>query len=114
MIALPLATHTLSFARVVYRIDDETEDGGNLTRYGFAYGTLPGHPERSEESFVIEWHERDEVRLTITVFSVGATWYTRAVGPLTPWLQRLYAACCAAALRRAARGGGAAARPEPS
>lgn len=24
-------------------------------RRGFAYGTLPGHPERGEESFIVEW-----------------------------------------------------------
>ena len=72
-------------------------------RRGFAYGTLPGHPECGEESFLIEWDDQDEVWLTITVFSVGATWYTRAVGPLVPWFQRLYAVCCAAVLRRAAQ-----------
>lgn len=72
-------------------------------RRGFAYGTLAGHPERGEESFLVEWDERDEVWLTITVFSVGAVWYTRALGPLVPWFQRLYAVCCAAVVRRAAR-----------
>jgi len=33
--------------RVVYLVREPT-------RQGFAYGTLPGHPERGEESFVIE------------------------------------------------------------
>jgi uncharacterized protein (UPF0548 family) len=73
-------------------------------RRGFAYGTLPGHPERGEESFLVEWDEQDEVWLTITVFSVGAVWYTRAAGPLVPWFQRAYALCCAAVVRRAAHG----------
>lgn len=72
-------------------------------RRGFAYGTLPGHPERGEESFLIEWDERDEVWLAITVFSTGAAWYTRAAGPLVPWFQRLYALCCAVVVRRAVR-----------
>lgn len=78
-------------------------------RRGFAYGTLPGHPERGEESFLVEWDERDEVWLAITVFSVGAVWYTRAAGPLVPWFQRLYAVRCAAVVRRAAARGGRAA-----
>lgn len=73
-------------------------------RRGFAYGTLPGHPESGEESFLVEWDDRDEVWLTITVFSVGAAWYTRAAGPLVPLFQRLYAVCCGAAVRRAAAG----------
>lgn len=36
--------------RVVAVIDEED-------RFGFAYGTLPGHPERGEELFVIEREE---------------------------------------------------------
>lgn len=39
--------------RVVYVIDEEH-------RKGFAYGTLPGHPESGEEAFVVEL--RDAVR----------------------------------------------------
>jgi uncharacterized protein (UPF0548 family) len=32
--------------RIVYVIDEPD-------RRGFAYGTLPGHPERGEEAFII-------------------------------------------------------------
>ena len=35
----------LAPCRVVYVIDEES-------RFGFAYGTLPGHPERGEEAFM--------------------------------------------------------------
>ncbi|ETA71065.1 DUF1990 family protein [Actinospica robiniae] len=77
-------------------------------RRGFAYGTLPGHPECGEEAFLIEWDDHDDVWLTITVFSTGAAWYTRAIGPLVPWFQRLYAVCCAAVVRRAANSAGSA------
>lgn len=38
-------------------------------RRGFAYGTLPGHPARGEEAFVVEWTEDDEVVLSIRAFS---------------------------------------------
>lgn len=38
-------------------------------RRGFAYGTLPDHPERGEEAFVVERGADDEVWLTITAFS---------------------------------------------
>jgi uncharacterized protein (UPF0548 family) len=72
-------------------------------RRGFAYGTLPGHPERGEESFVVEWDERDAVWLTVRAFSTGARWYTRAAGPLVPLLQHAYALTCGAVLRRLTR-----------
>ncbi|RIQ31221.1 DUF1990 family protein [Jiangella rhizosphaerae] len=52
-------------------------------RGGYAYGTLPGHPERGEESFVIELDENDDVWFTVTAFSRAAAWYARLGGPLT-------------------------------
>lgn len=58
-------------------------------RRGFAYGTLPGHPETGEERFVAE---RDpatgEVTATITAFSNAGTWQTRLAGPVGRLLQR--------------------------
>jgi uncharacterized protein (UPF0548 family) len=35
-------------------------------RWGFAYGTLPGHPERGEESLVVSIGGDDEVTFRIT------------------------------------------------
>lgn len=58
-------------------------------RRGFAYGTLPGHPETGEERFIAE---RDpvtgEVTLFITAFSNPGTWRTKAIGPFGRVLQR--------------------------
>jgi uncharacterized protein (UPF0548 family) len=58
-------------------------------RRGFAYGTLPGHPEIGEERFVAE---RDpmtgEVTLFITAFSNPGNWRTKAIGPVGRVLQR--------------------------
>jgi uncharacterized protein (UPF0548 family) len=48
--------------RVVYVIDEPT-------RRGFAYGTLPGHPESGEEAFVVEQRDDESVWLTIRAFS---------------------------------------------
>jgi uncharacterized protein (UPF0548 family) len=73
------------------------------TRRGFAYGTLPGHPERGEESFIVERDASDAVWLTVRAFSVGARWYTRAAGPLVPVFQHAYALGCGAVLRRLTR-----------
>lgn len=51
-------------------------------RRGFSYGTLPGHPESGEESFVVAL-EGDEVRFTVTAFSRPGTWLSRLGGPLS-------------------------------
>ncbi len=49
-------------ARVVYVVDEPN-------RRGFAYGSLPGHPERGEEAFVVERHDDESVWLVIRAFS---------------------------------------------
>lgn len=49
--------------RVVYTVREPD-------RRGFAYGTLPGHPERGEEAFLLERDPTDgAVHLTIRAFS---------------------------------------------
>lgn len=67
---------------------------------GFAYGTLTGHPECGEESFMVSRAEDDLACLTVSAFSRPASWYARAAGPLVPVLQRAYARRCGAALKR--------------
>lgn len=49
--------------RVVYVIDE-------CDRQGFAYGTLPGHPERGEERFLLTYEPASEV-VRFEVFSVS-------------------------------------------
>ena len=70
-------------SRVVCVVDDDNERG-------FAYGTLRGHPECGEERFSVR-HDppTDEVFAEVTAFSRHATWWSRAVGPLTSLLQRV-------------------------
>ncbi|AXK37345.1 DUF1990 domain-containing protein [Streptomyces armeniacus] len=77
-------------------------------RAGWGYGTLPGHPVRGEEAFLVSRDAADTVWLTVTAFSRPATWWTRALGPVLPVLQRAYARRCGAVLRRVVReeGGG--------
>jgi uncharacterized protein (UPF0548 family) len=45
----------LNACRIVYVVDEV----GPLSKFGFAYGTLPGHVERGEERFLIEWNQSD-------------------------------------------------------
>ncbi|MFL6101052.1 MAG: DUF1990 family protein [Actinomycetales bacterium] len=66
--------------RVVYVVHEDR-------RRGFGYGTLPGHPERGEESFVVRHDADDHVRLHITAFSQPGSWLNRLVQPIDRWFQ---------------------------
>ena len=83
------------------------EDGPDLA--GFGYGTLPGHPARGEESFVVTRDADGEVWFTITAFSRPARWDMKVIGPLAPLLQAGVARLRARALRRLYRAGARAA-----
>jgi uncharacterized protein (UPF0548 family) len=80
--------------RVVWTVDEPD-------RIGFAYGTLEGHPESGEESFLVT-REPDGIYFTVTAYSRPATWYARLGGPATRKLQGLAAKRYADALRRLA------------
>ncbi|MFH8222902.1 DUF1990 family protein [Streptomyces sp. NPDC018057] len=73
-------------------------------RAGWAYGTLPGHPESGEESFVVDRTGDGTVWLTVTAFSRPARWYARAGGPATRGFQHAYARRCGTVLRRLCAG----------
>lgn len=68
--------------RVVYVIDEPL-------RRGFAYGTLPGHPEDGEEAFVVEQAADGSVWLTVTAFSRPSSRFWRAVSPALRVAQEL-------------------------
>ena len=70
-------------ARVVYVVDEPT-------RRGFAYGTLPGHPEDGEEAFVVEIADDDSVWIVIRAFSRPARWYWWLVYPVLRMTQEFY------------------------
>jgi uncharacterized protein (UPF0548 family) len=80
-------------ARVVYVIDEPL-------RKGFAYGTLPGHPERGEEAFIVEYRDDDSVWLTIRAFSRPAGWLFWAGYPVVRLMQEIYTARYERALTR--------------
>lgn len=74
--------------RVVYKID-ETVD--NITRFGLAYGTLPGHAAKGEERFLVEWqHGDDTVWYDILAFSQPGHWLTGAGYPVMRAFQKRY------------------------
>jgi uncharacterized protein (UPF0548 family) len=57
------------------------------SRRGFAYGTLEGHPESGEESFVVALHDDESVTLTISAFSRPASLLARASEPIGALVQ---------------------------
>jgi uncharacterized protein (UPF0548 family) len=71
-------------------IDDETT---GVRRFGFVYGTLRGHAERGEESFIVT-HDRatDEVRFAITAASRPGRWFTWCGLPVARWAQTRFRA----------------------
>ncbi|MCH9669169.1 MAG: DUF1990 domain-containing protein [Actinomycetia bacterium] len=69
--------------RVVYVVDEPD-------RRGFAYGTLPGHPESGEELFLVRYEpSTGDVVAEVAAFSQHATWWSRLGAPLTSLIQRL-------------------------
>lgn len=78
--------------RVVWTVEEPR-------RRGFGYGTLPGHPFRGEEAFLLELRADGSVVFTVQAYSRPARWYARAAGPLTVLVQRLALRRYAAALR---------------
>jgi uncharacterized protein (UPF0548 family) len=56
-------------------------------RFGYAYGTLPGHPERGEESFIVE-RSAAGVVATITVDARPGSLAARLARPVVELLQR--------------------------
>ena len=82
--------------RVVYVVATDRQRG-------FAYGTLPGHPETGEEAFVLEYRPDDSVVFTITAFSNPARWFTRMGGPVARLVQRRMTARYVSCLRELTR-----------
>jgi uncharacterized protein (UPF0548 family) len=61
--------------RLVYVTDEPS-------RFGFAYGTLPGHPEKGEEAFHVVLGGDGAVSAEIVAFSRPNDLPTRLAGPV--------------------------------
>jgi uncharacterized protein (UPF0548 family) len=68
--------------RIVRVLDD-------VGQWGFAYGTLPGHPERGEESFVVTMASDESVRFTIGSLSRPGDRIVGFAGPFARGIQVL-------------------------
>ena len=72
--------HVVAPDRIVGVVDEPR-------RSGYAYGSLPGHPERGEESFLVEHLDDDTVRASIRVQAGPGTLPAHAVAPLVRAVQ---------------------------
>jgi uncharacterized protein (UPF0548 family) len=89
---------TLNACRIVYVID---EDGPEIARYGFAYGTLAAHAVAGEERFLATFDKgTGEVRFEVYKFSRPRHPVVRALGPVTWQLQRWFTQDCLARMAR--------------
>lgn len=87
----------LNACRIVYFMDEQ----GPAHRFGFAYGTLPGHAERGEERFLVEWDRAaGGVWFDVLAYSRPNLLITRLAYPLVRRVQRRFARESAAAMRR--------------
>jgi uncharacterized protein (UPF0548 family) len=66
--------------RIVYVTDEDR-------RFGFAYGTLPGHPERGEEAFHVALTDDGVVSFQIVAFSRPANLLARLGHPVNRLIQ---------------------------
>lgn len=78
--------------RVIYMVQEPD-------RVGFGYGTLPGHPESGEESFLVELEASGAVVFTVAAFSRPGTLLARLGGPLSRQVQGIALRRYAAALK---------------
>jgi len=96
-------THSLGLwsahtARIVYTIDEPR-------RFGFAYGTLPGHAEQGEERFLVEQLDDGSVWYDVIAFSRPRHILAKLSYPLVRRLQKRFGRDTAAAMLRAVQTG---------
>lgn len=83
-----------AYARVLALVDEPA-------RRGFVYGTLPGHPERGEEAFLVTIDDAGIVRVVVQGFSRPAPGIWMLGAPVLRLVQAIYTHRYLRALARA-------------
>ncbi len=84
-ITIPFLGVVLIRARTrVLAVVDETD------RRGFVYGTLPGHPERGEEAFLVTIDDEGTVRASVQGFSRPSSGFWMLTAPALRIVQAIY------------------------
>ena len=103
VLGLHFGLWSLNACRIVYVIEEEASP---LRRYGFAFGTLPGHVERGEERFTVEWDRADDsVWYEVFAFARPAHLLAKAGSPFVRLVQRRFAAASLRAMAAAVNAG---------
>jgi uncharacterized protein (UPF0548 family) len=98
IVARAIGLWWLNACRIVYVVDET----GPITRFGFAYGTLPGHAGSGEERFLIEWNKADNsVWYDILAFSRPWHVLTKIGYPMVRRAQKRFGRESSAAMKRA-------------
>jgi uncharacterized protein (UPF0548 family) len=93
-----LGVWSLNACRIIYVLDE----AATVSRFGFAYGTLPEHIESGEERFTVEWRQEDgAVWYDILAFSRPHQLVARLGYPIVRKLQRRFARDSARAMAQA-------------
>lgn len=94
---------SLNESRIIYVVEDD----GVIQRYGFAFGTVPGHAEAGEERFTVEWHRQDDsVWYELFAFARACHLLAKAGSPLMRLVQKRFAVDSQRAMREATNGEG--------
>lgn len=96
VVARALGLWSAHSARIVYVVDEPR-------RFGFAYGTLPGHAEQGEERFLVEQLDDGSVWYDVVAFSRPRHPLARLAYPMVRRLQKLFGPETAAAMVRAVK-----------
>ena len=98
VLARAISLWWLNACRIVYVVDET----GPITRFGFAYGTLPDHAGSGEERFLIEWDQTDDsVWYDILAFSRPRHFLVRLGYPMLRRRQKRFGRESAAVMLRA-------------
>lgn len=89
----PVGPLTINASCRITRVIDEPG------RFGFVYETLPGHPLRGDELFLVEHLDDDTVRFTVHAVSAPAWPLAWAGLPVVRWIQRRARSTFVAGLR---------------
>ncbi len=88
---------SLHACRIIYVIDE----AGPVVRFGFGYGTLPGHAEVGEERFLIEWDKAtDRVFYDVCAFFRPRQPLVRLAWPIGKLLVNRFRRDSASAMRK--------------
>lgn len=97
---------SMNCCRIIYTVDDPLEGDLPEVRYGFAYGTTPGHLIIGEERMVITWNRADDtVWYEILSFARESQFLLRAGTHYLKSLQRQFVKDSGQALHVALRRG---------